>query len=593
VESSGHKRRRTDARAWLACLLALCALASSSFVPDADARQSEDARNAGFVGFALARGGAVEVENRRGLVRVEVYEGEQVELAVSNYGATTSGSNVARRRGASRSKARAARRKSPVAIVRVGDTLKISVARAAAASPARIDLSLRVPSHARLKVITSDGALEVAGLPASLDAQTISGDITLDIPAPPDADLTAQSLNGSVSVGEGLDAPGARVVRGKFQTRWGAASARVNLFSGRGRISLDVLTGDMKEAAGVASFDPSRAGASAPNTSTSRPRVKETPDNAPFKPALQKPEPAETPQEVEEDEVVRVESDLVTVNVAVVDRASGRGMTGLAASDFHVYEDNVEQRVEHFESAEGPFDLLLLLDLSGSTARVTDTIRAAARRFVDVTRSRDRVAVVAFAGDAQLVSPLTADRERLRAAIDRMARPEGDTRVYDAVGYALEYMSRSPDPARRRAVILLSDGLDSTMPNVTGRGSALAYEELRSRAQEFDGILYSVWTNTEFYEAFSPQDIQPETYDLAHDRMKELADAGGGAFYEVDRLEDLAGAYERVVADLGTVYSLSYRPTNKKRDGRWRAIRIRLPRLPTAVARGRRGYSAN
>ena len=128
--------------------------------------------------------------------------------------------------------------------------------------------------------------------------------------------------------------------------------------------------------------------------------------------------------------------------------------------------------------------------------------------------------------------------------------------------------------------------------NVTGRGSTLAYEELRSRAQEFDGILYAVWTNTEFYEAFSPQDIQPETYDLAHDRMKELADAGGGAFYEVDRLEDLAGAYERVVADLGTVYSLSYRPTNKVRDGSWRAIRVTLPRHPNAVARGRRGYFA-
>ena len=321
--------------------------------------------------------------------------------------------------------------------------------------------------------------------------------------------------------------------------------------------------------------------------------MKETPDSAPFKPSTPKPEPSQTPQEVDDDEVVRVESDLVTVNVSVVDRASGRGMAGLTASDFHVYEDSVEQRVEHFESAEGPFDLLLLLDLSGSTARVTDTIRAAARRFVESTRARDRVAVVAFAGDAQLVSPLTADRAALYSAIERVARPEGDTRLYDAVGYALEYMTRTQDPARRRAVIVLSDGLDSTLPNVTGRGSALAYEELRSRAQEFDGILYAVWTNTEFYEAFSPEDIQPETYDLAHDRMKELADAGGGAFYEVDRLEDLAGAYERVVADLGTVYSLSYRPTNKRRDGRWRAIRVRLPRLPSAVARGRRGYFAN
>jgi VWFA-related protein len=138
----------------------------------------------------------------------------------------------------------------------------------------------------------------------------------------------------------------------------------------------------------------------------------------------------------------------------------------------------------------------------------------------------------------------------------------------------------------------MSDGLDSTLPNVTGTGSTASYDDVRSRVQEFDGVVYAIWTNTE-YEAFSPDDIQPETFDLAHDRLEEFAAAGGGAFYEVEKLEDLAGAYERVVADLGTVYSLSYSPTNKQRDGRWRAIRVRLPRLTDAVARGKRGYFAN
>ncbi|MFL6283190.1 MAG: VWA domain-containing protein [Pyrinomonadaceae bacterium] len=578
---------------WLACLVALCVLASSGFVTGASARQSEGAQDdAGFVSFALARGGGVEIENRRGGVRVEVTSGEQVELSAVEQGATPVGASAARGRNATRAKAPAPRRTMPVVVQRVGDSLTINVTRAAATTVAtRVDLTVRVPAYARVKVSTSEGALEVAGLPASLNAQTLSGDIKLNVQTPPDADVTAQSLNGSVSIGEGLDAPGARVVRGKFQARWGNAEARVNLFSGRGRISLDTFTGDPAASRESARVEPRPGNNDA--AGQGRPRVKETPDSGPFKPLTPKPAPSETPQEVEDDEVVRVESDLVTVNVSVVDRASGRGMTGLTVADFHVYEDNVEQRIEHFESAEGPFDLLLLLDLSGSTARVTDTIRAAARRFVDSTRARDRVAIAAFAGDTQLVSPLTADRDALHSAIERVARPEGDTRLYDAAGYALEYMSRSPDPARRRAVILLSDGLDSTLPNVTGRGSALPYEELRSRAQEFDGILYAVWTNTEFYEAFSPADIQPETFDLAHDRMKELADAGGGAFYEVERLEDLAGAYERVVADLGTVYSLSYRPLNKRRDGRWRAIRVRMPRIPSAVARGRRGYFAN
>jgi VWFA-related protein len=595
VEFSGYMRQSRvgkGAGGWLACLVALCLLASSAFVTGADARQAEGAQDdAGFVSFALARGGGVEIENRRGGVRVEVTSSEQVELSAVELGATPVVTKAARGRGAARTKARATRRTMPVVVQRVGDSLTIGVTRAATAASTRVDLTLRVPAYARVKVVTSDGALEVLGMPASLAAQTLSGDIKLSVPTPPDADVTAQSLNGSVSVGEGLDAPGARVVRGKFQARWGSAGAPVNLFSGRGRISLDTFTGDTTTTRESAPVEP-RLGNNAA-ARQGRPRVKETPDSGPFKPSTPKAEPTETPQEVEDDEVVRVESDLVTVNVSVVDRASGRGMTGLTVADFHVYEDSVEQRVEHFESAEGPFDLLLLLDLSGSTARVTNTIRAAARRFVDSTRARDRVAIAAFAGDTQLVSPLTADRDALHSAIERVARPEGDTRLYDAAGYALEYMSRSPDPARRRAVILLSDGLDSTLPNVTGRGSTLPYEELRSRAQEFDGILYAVWTNTEFYEAFSPEDIQPETFDLAHDRMKELADAGGGAFYEVERLEDLAGAYERVVADLGTVYSLSYRPLNKRRDGHWRAIRVRLPRLPTAVARGRRGYFAN
>ena len=290
--------------------------------------------------------------------------------------------------------------------------------------------------------------------------------------------------------------------------------------------------------------------------------------------------------------MIRVDSELVTVNVSVVDRARGRGLTGLVQDDFQLAEDGVLQRIEHFEAAAAPFDLVLLIDLSGSTGKVTDLIRAAALRFIDAARAQDRIAVITFAGETKVVSPLTTDRERLRASVRAMGRPDGHTRVYDSTAAALDFLEKNAGSQRRRAVVLLSDGLDSTMPNVTGVGSQLPFEELRSRVQEFEGLFYSIWTSTE-YEAFSPLDIQPETFDLAHDRLQELAETGGGVFYDVERLEDLAGAYERVVEDLGTVYSLSYRPTNKTRDGRWRAIRVRLPRHPQAVARGKRGYYAN
>ena len=404
----------------------------------------------------------------------------------------------------------------------------------------------------------------------------------MGLPQPLDASVTAQSLNGTLTLGEGTDdSAGAapREVRGKFQTRWGAGAHAVNLFSGRGRIRLAALSREAQEAA-------------ARSNTPRPPRIDDPRDREPSAPVRRPtPQPAETPQEVDEEEVVRVESDLVTLNISVVDRASGRGLAGLAQGDFRLAEDNVEQEIAHFEAADAPFDLLLLIDLSGSTAKVTDIIRAAALRFVAATRPRDRVAVLTFASETDIVSPLTDDRRALREAISRMRPPTGDTRLYDALAGAMTYLERESAPTRRRAIVMMSDGLDSTMPNVTGVGSELPYAEVLDRAREFDGLLYTIWTSTE-YEAFSPEDIQPETFDLAHDRTKEFADAGGGAFYLVERMEDLAGAYERVVADLGTVYSLSYRPTNKQRDGGWRAIRVRLPRHAGAVARGKRGYYA-
>jgi VWFA-related protein len=146
--------------------------------------------------------------------------------------------------------------------------------------------------------------------------------------------------------------------------------------------------------------------------------------------------------------------------------------------------------------------------------------------------------------------------------------------------------------SRRTAIILMSDGLDGTIPGVNGQyGSQLSYQDSLRAVEEFDGVLYTLWLNT-YYVALNPRDTQPEAFDMGYDRMKEMAERGGGIFYEVERLADLAGAYEQVVADLGTVYSLAYRPSNQVRDGKWRAIKITVNRS-NAVARGKRGYYAN
>jgi Ca-activated chloride channel homolog len=297
-------------------------------------------------------------------------------------------------------------------------------------------------------------------------------------------------------------------------------------------------------------------------------------------------------EEVDENEVIKVNTHLVTLNVSVLDRRSGRGVSGLTRNDLKVYEDNVEQQIVQFDSSNAPFDLLLLLDLSGSTARVTNIIRDAAIRFISTTRAQDRIAVFAFAENTRIISELSSDRDLLRKRVRSMESPAGETRLYDALKFSIEYLKRSSDDKRRKGIVLLSDGLDSILPGVTGTGSTTSFEQVRQSIQEFDGILYSIWTNTE-YEAFHPSDIQPETFDSAYDTMVEISESGGGVFYEIEKLEDLAGAYERVVKDLSTLYTVSYHPSRTERDGQWRAIRLALPTLPNGVARSRRGYYAN
>lgn len=296
--------------------------------------------------------------------------------------------------------------------------------------------------------------------------------------------------------------------------------------------------------------------------------------------------------DITEGDVIRVDSQLVTLNISVIDRGTNRGLSGLGQSDFKLFEDGEEQRVVQFESSSAPFDLILLIDLSGSTREVVKLIRAAALRFVAAARPADRIGVITFAGEATVVSPLTADREVLRQRIETIDTARGDTKLYDATNFAMDEVLKEAKKSRRSAIVLMSDGLDGTIPGISGQqGSRRSYQETLRNIQEFDGVLYTLWLNTE-YEAMSPLDTQPEAFDAGHDRMKEMADAGGGVFYEVERLTDLAGAYEQVVADLGTMYSLAYRPSNSTRDGRWRAIKIKVDRS-NAVARGKRGYYAN
>lgn len=492
-------------------------------------------------------GSHLRIENQFGSVDAEVWKENYVSVA-----ATVEDSKPLAR--------------SPVVIENRKQLLSVSIVRRPVDPAVDIKLTVKIPESAHVEIVTGKDSIMLRGVPSSASLKSSTGGINVEFRNAPSADIFARSLTGAVA----STLPDFRTNSGHvLQARLGSGEQTLRINSQSGPISLSETQAELVDH-----------------------RVREIPEEAetPHKPAGI-PAPVSETQEIGEGDVIRVDSQLVTLNMSVIDRNTNRGLVGLTKNDFRLYENGTEQQILQFESSSAPFDLMLLIDLSGSTRDVVSLIRTAALRFVDAARPSDRIGVITFAGRANLISPPTLNRQELRQKVNAIDTEAGDTKLYDAADFALTQLLQDTRNARRTAVVVMSDGLDGSIPGVQGDGSKLPYADFLNRVREFDGVVYTLWLNTE-YEALSPLDTQPEAFDAGYDRMKEMADAGGGVFYEVERLEDLAGAYERVVADLGTVYSLAYRPLDKTRDGKWRGIRVAVNR-PSAVARGKRGYYAN
>jgi VWFA-related protein len=534
--------KRVFVAAWFLALATLSCFAQSTAGNAFDGVQIE-----------LPANGHVRVENQFGEVAAEVWKEKYVYVSASIEGIK-------------------AFPLSPVVINNTSQLLGIRIIRRPTDLPASIKVTIKVPQSARLEILTGKAAASLRGTPSWASLKSTSGEVSVEFLGSPDADILARSLTGVVK----SELPQLLTSGHVLQARIGSGAKTLRLNTQSGNISLFPAASQI-----VAQTSDNRGQKREPIEETAVIPIK----------AAGTPAPTVETQEISEGDIIRVDSQLVTLNLSVIDKNTNRGLVGLSKNDFRLFENGAEQEILQFESSSAPFDLLLLIDLSGSTRDKLKLIRSAALRFIDAARSFDRIGVISFAAGPTVVSPLTLDRQLLRRRVNAMDTSAGDTKLYDATDFALNELLHDTKNARRTAIIVMSDGLDGNIDGVQGEGSKLSYKDLLERVKEFDGVLYSLWLNTE-YESLSPLDTQPEAFDAGHDRMENMSETGGGVFYEVDRLEDLAGAYERVVADLGTVYGLAYRPIDKLRDGRWRAIQVNVDR-PAAVARGKRGYYAN
>lgn len=287
--------------------------------------------------------------------------------------------------------------------------------------------------------------------------------------------------------------------------------------------------------------------------------------------------------EIQGDLLFRSDVRMVNLAVAVSDRA-GHPATNLAAHKFHVLEDGVEQRIEVVHAGDAAFNLVILLDMSGSAALDLEHMRTASRRFIDMARSGDRVAIYALSQSMfQVVSPLTSDRNALLAAIQNLPPISGASPLYDVVllSYAQELRQRQGE---RNALIVISDGLDNQITNQEAP-SSVKFRQLQRVAEEMNVIIYPVFllSGQRFGRGFS---------DRANQRMSDLAKASGGRLFPADSIADLDPVFPLIEAELRSVYSLEYYPANQNFDGSWRTVNVYVDE-PEITVRARPGYYAN
>jgi VWFA-related protein len=288
---------------------------------------------------------------------------------------------------------------------------------------------------------------------------------------------------------------------------------------------------------------------------------------------------------VAEDEVVRIDTNLVNLSVNVYNNKLKTHVGTLEQKDFAIFEDGHQEEIAFFASSEVPCDLVLLIDLSGSTSSKRNLIRQTTKRFIEAARPSDRLALVTFSSITNIVSPLTADRKQL---LESAAKIEGDggSHVWDALKFTLDQVVGPRTLDRRRAVVFMTDGADNALASAH-QGSRILFGDLVETVRRDDTSIIPIYLDTEGDDSYSKR-----IYENARKTLAMLAEESGGLYYKARKIEDLGEVYAQVIEDLGKVYSLGYKPTNAKRDGSWRKVQIQILNHRDLMTQSRPGYYA-
>jgi VWFA-related protein len=288
----------------------------------------------------------------------------------------------------------------------------------------------------------------------------------------------------------------------------------------------------------------------------------------------------------ETEKPIKLEARLVNLNISALNHA-GVAVPNLTKEDFSVFENGIEQHITFFETNDSRVNLMLLLDLSSSTRNKIKLMKTAASRFIDSLPSADRIGVAAFTRRYYLISDFTSDHALLKDRIERMKNLEGGTAFYDALWTAMAGLDRPGDS--RKALVVLSDGVDENLLDSQLHPSKHTFQEMLERVSEDDVTVYPIYLDTEWDEVKQSGPRAHDAYTTARSQLYQVADSTGGTVIKAVVDEDLDGAYQKVAAELHSLYSLAYAPKDLKNNGRWRQIHVKTGRKDV-VLRTRRGF---
>jgi Ca-activated chloride channel family protein len=328
--------------------------------------------------------------------------------------------------------------------------------------------------------------------------------------------------------------------------------------------------------------------------------------------------PTPTPKIDDPNEVIKVETNLVTMPVSVLDR-DGRFISGLGKNDFKIFENGTEQKIEYFQSVETPFTVVLLIDVSPSTSFKIEEIQNAAITFLDQLRPNDRVMVIAFDEHVHVLTPITNDRNRLRQAIRTTEFGDG-TSLYEAVDFTLNRELNSIQG--RKAVVLFTDGVDTTSKHAT-------FDSTLRDTEEADALFYTLRFDTSHdansgwggggggrggYGNGGMGGIlgsiimgggggggrrgggwggagrgMGNEYAKGKQYLEGLAQNSGGREFEADSMYNIDAAFSGIAEELRRQYSIGYYPAQIGQTGERRQIKIRVMR-PEVVVRAKTSY---